>query len=174
MDEIFIIDDFLNKKDITILFNTINEKDDLWCFGHSSGYDEIIANKFFSIYNTEPLFVDYLFNKIQTKFKKKFKINRHYMHVQMFGQDGAYHIDDHGSNKYTVCLYLSERDNDEIENGGGEFFVKIPKKKEILSIDTYSNRALIFPSNYLHKGMAFNKKINTRRLCLTWKLEEII
>ena len=104
------------------------------------------------------------------------------MHIQTYSQDGGFHIDDNGKNKYTFCLYINniegcfdEQDINKkeelMEISGGEFLIKIPNRKEILCIETLSNRGIFFPSEYLHKGMAFNRFIPDYRLCLTWKLE---
>ena len=112
--------------------------------------------------------------KIEKKIEKKYKINRHYMIIQTFGQDGGYHIDDSDINAFTFCLYINELTDTEINEINGEFLIKIPYEKKILSIDTYMNRGIFFPSNYLHKGMAYNKMYANERLCITWKLQLII
>ena len=96
------------------------------------------------------------------------------MHSQTIGQDGSYHIDDNGDNKFTVCLYLSNIDADHFQNISGDLFIKIPNEKVIVSIEPIDNRLIFFPSTYLHKGMAFNcLTSDIKRLCIAWKLEEI-
>ena len=106
------------------------------------------------------------------KQKYTIQINRMYMHMQNYGEDGCYHCDDIGKDKLTFCIYLNDINHDEIENASGELFLKIPKKKNIICIDSYFNRAILFQSEYLHKGMAY-KKYHNKRICITWKLQLI-
>jgi Rps23 Pro-64 3,4-dihydroxylase Tpa1-like proline 4-hydroxylase len=118
--------------------------------------------------------LNYLKNKIEKLTSKKYKLDRNYMHIQTFGQDGGYHYDTLEKDCYSFCLYITNINNNKIDNSNGELFIKIPGEKHILSIDTYMNRGVFFPSNYLHKGMAYNRYIKDKRLCITWKLKEII
>ena len=91
------------------------------------------------------------------------------MHIQTFGQDGSYHIDDEGDHKYTFCLYITENDSNALEYIGGDFLIKIPNQSFILCVETIMNRGIIFPSNYLHKGDAFNRFHPGLRVCVAWK-----
>jgi hypothetical protein len=118
-------------------------------------------------------FSEYVKTKIENITSKKFILNRNYMHIQTFGQDGCYHTDDINVNAYTFCIYITEINDEDIETAKGEFLLKLPNKKQIISIDTYCNRGVLFPSNYLHKGMAYNNLYSQKRLCITWKLKEI-
>lgn len=169
MDSIHIIDDFLLKEELNFVLNFIETK--FWAFGHISGHREPIVNTFFSTNILDEFFNKHIKEKIESYFSKKFKLNRNYMHIQTFGQDGGYHTDDEGVNKYTFCIYISDISDEFMENANGEFFIKIPNEKRILSIDTLMNRAVFFPSEYLHKGMAYNRLFSEKRLCITWKLE---
>jgi len=171
MEKIIIFDNFLNEIDLNELYTIINKSQ--YKYFHNSGYREIISSTFFSVFNTDDFFIQYLKQKIEVTLKKKFQLNRHYMHIQTFGLDGGYHIDDNGSNKYTFCLYITELNENEIDEAGGEFLIKIPDTSIIMSIDTIYNRGILFPSEYLHKGMAYNVMYSNKRLCITWKLELI-
>jgi hypothetical protein len=93
------------------------------------------------------------------------------MHIQTFGQDGSFHIDDIGDNMYTFCLYITQEK--ELDKNGGDFLIKCPNKKYTYSIETNFNRGIMFPSEYLHKGLAYNHCSKHIRLCITWKLEII-
>ena len=96
------------------------------------------------------------------------------MHIQTFGLDGSYHIDNIGKKKYTFCLYISDLSNEESEESDGNFLVQLPGKKyPIIHIEVLHNRGLLFPSEWIHKGMAYNHLFGEKRLCLTWKLEEL-
>ena len=171
MENIFIIDKFLDNKMLHELLNSIEIKK--WKYGHSSGNNEIINNRFFANYELEYSFVNFIKERIENYFSKKYKINRNYMHIQTFGQDGGYHIDDDNANAYTLCLYISDISDTNMENANGDFLIKIPNEKVIICIETFMNRCLFFPSNYRHKGMAYNCLFSNKRLCLTWKLDEI-
>jgi hypothetical protein len=174
MENVLIFDDFLDPTEIQQLDTYVSNK--RFSYGHTSGYGEKITNQFFSIYNEEDFFKIYIKEKIEAAVNRKFKLKRHYMHVQPFGLDGSYHIDDDGDNKWTFCIYYTSLSVEmfENQNAGGEFFLKIPGQLPIVSIETYTNRGIFFPSTYLHKGMAYNKDFGQMRLCLTWKMEEII
>jgi len=172
MNEIQIYDNFLNVDELKALHVILDKKN--YRFGHNSGKREKIVTPFFSIFNTEDFFLVYLKNKIEVYTKKTFNIVRHYMHVQTFGQDGGYHIDDNGKNKYTFCLYINDLNDSQMDDASGEFLIKIPNEKYIMSIDTNNNRSLFFPSEYTHKGLAYNHFITSHRLFITWKLEEIL
>jgi hypothetical protein len=172
MNEIQIYDEFLNSDELNILNAILNIK--MYNFNHKSGNREKIVTPFFSIFNTEDFFLIYMKNKIELCTRKKFNIVRHYMHVQTFGQDGGYHTDDSGKNKYTFCLYINGLNDSQIDDASGEFLIKIPNEKYIMSINTINNRSLFFHSEYIHKGLAYNNFISEPRLCITWKLEEIL
>jgi hypothetical protein len=171
MENIIIIDNFLDEIKLNELLKSINEKK--FRYGHGSGYNEIINNKFFVNNDLELFFIDYIKENVENYFSKKYKLNRNYMHIQSFGQDGAYHIDDSELNTYTFCLYISEINDLDLEHANGEFLIKIPNEKHIVCIDTLMNRGLFFPSHYYHKGMAYNRMFSNKRLCLTLKLELI-
>jgi hypothetical protein len=171
MENIIIHDCFLNIYELKTLTNIIKKKE--YNYGHTSGDDEAFAVSFFSTKNNENFFNIYMLNKINEVSNKKFKINRHYMHIQTFGQDGSFHIDDYGSNTFTFCLYITNLQDEDVEKYGGDFLIKIPNDNKIISIETNNNRGIFFPSNYIHKGMAYNILCDKPRLCITWKLELI-
>ena len=170
-NDIVILDNFLNDEELLLLNKLIIDKN--YKYGHSSGYRELVISKFFASYNTEPFFWIILKEKIEKSFNYKYKVNRHYMHIQTFGQDGGFHIDDTGENKQTFCLYITNEHTENIDNIGGDFLIKHPNKNYTISINTNNNRGVLFPSYYVHKGMAYNIYSNNIRLCITWKLEII-
>jgi len=96
------------------------------------------------------------------------------MHIQMYGQDGSFHLDSFDENTFTFCIYITNISNSEIEESNGDFLLKIPNTNYIIGINTLMNRGIFFPSTYLHKGMAYNHLHPQKRLCITWKLTEII
>jgi hypothetical protein len=195
-----IFDNYLNENEIQMINSILNKE--TWKHNTTSAiyggtYGEVI-NTFFGIHNiSESFFTEYLKSKIELEINtilnicnsktktcteclnsksenKKYtiKINRMYIHMQNYGEDGNYHYDDIGNDKITFCIYLNDVNNDEIENINGEFYLKIPEKKHIICIDTFYNRAILFKSEYLHIGMAYKKNTN-KRICVTWKLQLI-
>uniref|UniRef100_A0A6C0I1D6 Prolyl 4-hydroxylase alpha subunit Fe(2+) 2OG dioxygenase domain-containing protein n=1 Tax=viral metagenome TaxID=1070528 RepID=A0A6C0I1D6_9ZZZZ len=172
MENIKIYDHFLNKNELIKLLEVINHKE--WNYGHSSGNNERFNNKFFAAYELGEFYTDYIKSKIENTVFKKFNIDRNYMHIQLYGQNGSYHIDNEKKNTFTFCIYLSSIDDDTMENSDGDFLLKIPNEKGIICINTLNNRGVFFPSTYLHKGMAYNHWFKEKRLCITWKLTEII
>jgi hypothetical protein len=176
MEEIKVIDNFLDETDLDILFKKINNTQ--WKYGHGTGGKrETISTRFFSTSDFDEYYREHIREKIEKAVNKKLKINRLYMHLQTFGQDGGYHIDDTGKNKYSFCVYINKMDLNEIvedednENKGGEFFFKVPEEKFILCFEAKFNRGIFFPSEYLHRGMPYTNSMP--RMCLTYKLEEI-
>lgn len=171
MEAIKIYNDFLNEDEMKILLTHINTF--TYRYGHVSGYTEREITTFFSNSIFDTYFTEYIKEKIEKMVGMKFKINRNYLHIQTFGIDGCYHYDDLSENAYTFCLYINVRTDEEADQMSGEFFIKIPNTPIILSIEPYMNRGIFFPSNYLHKGMAYNRFYSDKRRCITWKLIHI-
>ena len=171
MDKIKIFDNFLTELELKKLLSIICAKN--YKYGHSSGYGERVENLFFSSHNEETFFLKDIKKKIEIALSKQFVLDRHYMHIQTFGLDGSYHIDSDMNNSFTFCIYISDVDNSLSEIAGGEFLIKIPNEKFIISIEPISNRAIFFPSTFYHKGLAYNSFFSEKRLCITWKLREI-
>jgi len=172
MDKIIITENFLDENELNKVIEYVNNQ--IWFFGHKSGGKDKIDVPFFSYNIKNEYFNDYLKKKIEKTYSKKLVLNRNYMHIQLFGQDGTYHTDDDGDNKYTFCIYISEITCHLLENAFGDFLIKIPNENIILSIDTCTNKGIFFPSWYYHKGIAYNRYFPEKRLCITWKLEEKI
>lgn len=171
MDKIKVFDNFLNENDLNILVDYVNKQN--FNYGHKSGVKETIIVDFFSNYIHNE-FINNIIHKIENITDKKFILHRNYMHIQTFGLDGCYHVDTYEKDCYTICIYVTNKTNQDIDNMNGDFYIKIPNSKLIFSFQPYMNRMLFFPSNYLHKGMAYNRFYNNERLCITWKLKEII
>ena len=175
MENIKIVDNFLNNDELNKFIQIINTHN--WKYGHSSGSEyEHFDNKFFAAYDLGDYFENYMMQKLEFIFKKKFKLDRNYMHVQTYGQNGSYHTDTNidTPNTYTFCIYITDIPDKLMENADGDFLIKIPNSKAIISIHTIMNRGVFFPSTYVHKGMAYNRYFHNKRLCITWKLMEMI
>lgn len=181
MESIKIYDNFLNEEELSCVIEFIKKYS--FSYGHSSGrlYTngsfENVYSKFFAKYDLHDIFSNDIKEKIEEKVGKKFTIDRLYIHIQMFGQDGAYHVDTieiENKYKYSCCLYINDINIDLIENSGGEFIIKIPNEKHNLAISPINNRLVYFPSYYIHKGLAFNKHHKNMRICIAYKFTENI
>lgn len=172
MDNIYIFDDFLEDDELSRINKFILET--RWSYGHRNGEREPIDTRYFSDYNINSFISDYVRIKIEKVINKPLKIIRNYLQIQSFGENGGYHTDCDMPNTYTFTLYITEIDNETIEHSNGDFLLKLPNVKHIVSIDTYNNRGIVFPSNYLHKGMAYNINTTKKRIVIAWKFEEIL
>jgi len=172
MENIKIVDNFLNNDDLQLLHSIISSKS--WDFGQeSNGNDDKIDTPFWIMKLDDDIFFSkYIKDKIEYTFKKKMNLKRVYANGQTYGQDGSYHIDDYQENAITFCLYIHNIDN--IEDIGGNLYIKVPNEKIVFSIEPMINRGVLFPSTYIHKGCAFNRYVKSMRVCIAWKLEEII
>jgi hypothetical protein len=173
MENIKIVDDFLNKDDLQLLTSIISSKK--WEYGHASDGREMVNTPFWSMdLKQETFFDEYIKDKIESYFSTKFQVNRVYANGQTYGQNGSYHIDDTSENTFTFCLYTHNIKNTGIETAGGHLYIKVPNEKIISAIEPYCNRGVLFPSNYYHKGCAFNRYITSMRICIAWKLQKIV
>lgn len=171
MENIKIIDNFLSEDELAQCIDIVNKKE--WKYGHSSGDSEQFNNQFFAAYDLGDFFTEYIKKKLESIFNKKFQLDRNYMHIQLYGQYGSYHIDTELPNTYSFCIYLTDISDSDMEDADGDFLLKIPNTKEIVCINTNMNRGVFFPSTYFHKGMAYNRHFPQKRLCITWKLTEL-
>ena len=172
MDNIYIFDNFLDTTELEHVKQFIATS--VWSYGHGNGPRETLDTKYFSNLYTDNFISDYVRGKIESIIPKKLNITRNYLQIQEFGENGGYHTDTNVPNTYTFTIYITDLEDKYIEEANGDFLLKIPNKKHIVSIDTYCNRGILFPSNYLHKGMAYTKKFTNKRICIAWKFEEII
>lgn len=173
MDSINIYDNFLSNEDLMKCNEYIScEK---WHYGHTSSSSTGFNTPFWHMdLMKNEFFTDYLKKKIEKKLNKQFKLNRVYANGQTYGQDGSFHQDDTKTNTTTFCIYTTQLpvDNDDLN---GYLYIKIPNNaKYIACIDPLYNRGVSFPSYYYHKGGAFNRYVQNMRICIAFKLEEIL
>jgi len=93
MENIKIIDNFLEKEELMKVEEFIHSKK--FHYGHRSGDGsrDRVLNDFFSIQITEELFTKKIKEKIENIVSKKLEVRRLYNHIQTFGLDGCYHTD---------------------------------------------------------------------------------
>lgn len=172
MDKIIVQDNFLNQVELRKCEDIINAN--TWKWGHSSSGKytdtpfwsmDLIDNEYFSKDIT---------NIIEKHFSKKFQVNRLYANAHTYGQDGSYHTDNDKENCYTFCLYFSNIKEEYVETAGGHLFFKFPDLTYKICYEPKYNRGILFPSNYEHKATSFSRYIMDLRICVAWKLEEIL
>jgi hypothetical protein len=117
---------------------------------------ELFKNDFFKVKIRE---------EIDKHFGKRFKVVRIYSVGQTYEQNSNFHIDSFVPNNYTLCLYINENTKEEDE---GYFYIKL--KKYLIAVNPLFNRAVFFPSDYVHKGTGTKEGF---RICIAWKLELI-
>lgn len=172
MERILVSDNFLNNAELQKCISIIDDGKWKWNHTSSSKYTDTPFWSMDLIHN-ETFSVDIL-EIIQKHFSKKFKINRLYANSHTYGQDGSYHTDDTRPNCYTFCLYLTNIKDDIIETAGGHLYFKLPELNYKICYEPKYNRGIFFPSNYEHKATAFSRYVMDLRICVAWKLEEII
>jgi len=179
MDKIVIYDNVLNESELSQLDkNIVSFK---WSYAGVSDSKSPVSTKFwYSELFDNLFFTETLKQKIEKITNKKFKIDRVYANGQTFGQDGTYHKDNESDSPhiYTFCLYTNPHVTEETaEHMGGDIVFKLTEENNmdnIISIESHYNRAVFFPSNYLHKGMAYNRYCKSLRVSIAWKLTEIV
>ena len=173
MENILVFDNFLESEELNNALDII--KSNTWIWGHQSDNTNYGSTPFWSMQlNDNDYFSGYLKNIIEKHFSKKFKLNRVYANGQTFGQDGSYHTDALTPNTYTFVLYLTNIEKKYVDTAGGYIFFKLPDKNYKICFEPLFNRGIFFPSNYLHKANSYNRYVMDLRICVAWKLEEII
>ena len=163
MELIQVVDSFLSDDDLKRINMIIDSK--TWTFGHQSTPTNINISPFWTVdLIKEPFFTEYLKCKIEEHLHIKTILNMVYLNGQTYGQNGTFHQDDPRENAYTFCLYLNGD-----ENTDGSIIIKIPGDKRMIAVEPIHNRAIYFPSNYFHKGDAFNRFHPGLRVCVAWK-----
>jgi hypothetical protein len=171
MDKILVFDNFLNQDELTMATSIISKNK--WMWGHVSNNE--FGTPFWNMALNEcDFFSKELKNVIEKHFNKKFNLKRVYANGQTFGQDGDYHPDDTSDNTYTFCLYLTDIKKKFTDVAGGYLYFKLPGYKYNICFEPLFNRGIFFPSNYFHKSCAFNRYVMDLRICVAWKLEEVI
>ena len=172
MENIKVIDNFLEPDELTIVTRILSEK--AWHFYHTSNGDKKHEIPFWSTYlNDDKYISEYIKGLIEKQFFKKFEMTHVYCNAQTFGQDGTFHIDNDEPDNYTFCLYINHVKKEDIELAGGYIYFKIPDEKYKVCYEPINNRGVFFPSNYLHRSSSFSRFIMDMRMCIAWKLKEI-
>lgn len=171
MEKINIFDNAISPEDIIKIKHFFeNEK---WIYSYKNYLLDYHDFPFWKVYlDKEPFFNFYFTNIINKLLFNNYIIHRVYAVAQCYGENSNYHTDSKNNNYFTFCLYLNNLSSTDIEENNGNIYFKNINSKEIIAIEPINNRAVFFPSNYIHKGSGFIKN-NDIRICITWKLKYI-
>ena len=113
-------------------------------------------------------FSKYMFDLIQTRTEMKFELLEVYCNGQTFAQDGYPHQDDVHGETHTFLYYATQEWN--VTHGGRTVFLIDGQKYEV---DPVPNNAILFTTDLVHYGEAFNQFCRDLRMTVCFKLKEI-
>lgn len=117
----------------------------------------------------EPFFTQHMFNMIEQRTEIKFELLEVYCNGQCYGQDGHPHIDNVHGETHTFLYYANKDWN--LTWGGQTVFLVDGKR---IGIDPYPNRAILFSTDLLHYGEAYNQFCRDLRMTVCYKLKELV
>jgi hypothetical protein len=164
-----IFDDFLTEDEMK--FTEEYFKKHIWKFGHASFDSETASRKWFHTdLDDLPFFTEYLKEKIERIDGSKYDIYRVYANGQTVLNGGSWHQDSYQPDWTTALLYISDINIDNVEHIQGHTEFKI--NNEIVSIEPFKNRLVLFDSRVIHRGNAPNIP-GFFRISVAWKLIKI-
>ena len=173
MDKIQVIDGFLEQDELKSALEIMDKKS--WKYYHASLKQFDYETPFWSTsLDDEIFFTRHVHKIIERTYAKKFKILRVYSNAQTFGQDGVFHTDDTGNNTWSFVFYLTKIRQEDVELAGGHLVFKFPEFKHKICYEPIFNRGILFPSQFIHRACSFSRYIMDMRVCIAFKLEEII
>ena len=108
MDDIIVVDDFLNQEELTHMGSISSYKDDHWQI-HNSGKNVDVFDFYIPFIskqlNDNEYYTSYLFNKIKKTFNYNFKLEKVYLNGHEPLRHGSFHIDNDADR--TVILYIT-------------------------------------------------------------------
>lgn len=176
MNKIQVFDDFFTENEISKCTEAVSRP--AWKFGQISQSSLISTPFWMMTLDDDIFFTKDLLLKIERVTQKKYTLQRVYANGQTFGQDGTFHIDSPSDDAYTFCIYLNKQiTHKTLDNIGGEIVFKLPNSDtgsgspfSRVMIEPIYNRGILFPSNFFHKGLAFNRYNKDLRVSIAWKL----
>lgn len=163
-----IINDFITENETDEILKIID--DSKWTYNNASaeGSEGVV---FWHMTLKNKIFEDKILRKIENLMGKKFEVLRVKVNGQTYGLEGSWHHDYVDDGIYTLLIYVSEIFPCNIkEIGGYTYFHGI--NNQIIGVEPYQKRAVIFDSKMKHKGMAPRTK-NMLRMSVAFNLKEI-
>jgi hypothetical protein len=138
----------------------------LWKAGGNSGtgspvkflYMDLMQNEFFRIY---------LRDRILSLTGRTGTLDRVYANGQYHGLDGSFHQDNQRDGTWTFLLYLTEIDQNQLDEFHGT--TEIKKDDRIVSFQPETNSAICFPSQMWHRGRGPSRFFPGMRITIAWK-----
>lgn len=118
----------------------------------------------------EYFFTHVILKKINEKYCRNFELLRISANGQTYGLDGTFHQDDTSEDAYTFLLYLSDITPENVDVIGG--FTQFRTNEQILNVEPYINRGVLFNSKIHHRGMAPSRESYILRISIAYKLIE--
>ena len=119
---------------------------------------ELMQNEFFSVY---------IRDKICELTGRKATLDRVYANGQYHGLDGSFHQDSEGDGTWTFLLYMTEIEQDQLDEFHGTTEVK--RGDRIIAFQPETNSAICFPSQFWHRGRSPSRFFPGLRITLAWK-----
>ena len=117
----------------------------------------------------EPFFTQHMFNMIEQRTEIKFELLEVYCNGQCYGQDGHPHIDNVHGETHTFLYYANKDWN---LTWGGQTVFLVDKKR--IGVDPCPNRAILFSTDLMHYGEAYNQFCRDLRMTVCYKLKELV
>ena len=169
MDDIIVIDDFLNEEELTMVGDLSTYTNNKWKIqgpapvGKESLPDFQTSFLQKNLMDTE-YYTSYLFNKIKKFFNYDYKLVNVYLNGHEALRNGSFHIDK-GADR-TVILYITPW---EPAWGGFTHFIK--SENEHMIIPPILGRLINFRSDILHKAYAYCNQNCPMRITAAFKLK---
>ena len=121
-------------------------------------YMDLIQNEFFSVY---------IRNEILELTGRNGTLDRVYANGQYHGLDGSFHQDSQQDGTWTFLLYLTEIEQDQLEEFHGT--TEFKRDDRIVSFQPETNSAIYFPSQAWHRGRSPSRFFPGLRITVAWK-----
>ena len=157
--KISIFDNFFTPRELKEYTDEMNNL--TWVFGARSKSGE--GYKFWSSKLESKSIIDTSLKRIHKNinYTKTFSLLRVHANGQTYGQDGNFHTDDHRSDCYTLLIYMSDTDG----------YTQFKIDDQVVNIEPLKNRAILFKSNILHRGLAPSRDSSILRISIAFKMQ---
>lgn len=117
----------------------------------------------------QEFFTNQMFEIIKKRTEMDFELLEVYCNGQTYGQDGHPHLDNVWGETHTFLYYANPGWN--LTWGGKTVFLDLEENKKA-EIDPIPNRAILFTTDLMHYGEAFNQFCRDLRTTVCYKLKE--
>jgi len=164
----------LNQEEMSTCFNILAknpgyESKSSWRFGFKSDITNNLRENipFWKLsLDDSYFFKQTLFDRIQKITEMNFELLEVYCNGQSHGQDGHPHVDDVHGETHSFIYYANPNWN--LTYGGQTVFLVDNKK---IGIDPHPNTGILFTTDLMHYGEAFNQFCRDLRMTVVYKLK---